>query len=43
MAEHMIDQRLLGPGMDSVLARKVHEGGPLASFLSGEAEARGEC
>jgi len=33
--EHMISEKLHGDGMDGVLARKVHEAGPLASFLSG--------
>jgi hypothetical protein len=29
-----MDQKMLGPTMDGVLARKVHEKGPFASFLS---------
>ena len=33
--EHLIDEKLHGDSMDGVLARKVHETGPLASFLSG--------
>ncbi|KAG1654780.1 hypothetical protein FOA52_008965, partial [Chlamydomonas sp. UWO 241] len=34
-AERMIDDRLQGSSMDYVLSRKVHESGPLATFLSG--------
>ena len=33
--EHMIDIKMHGEGMDGVLARKVHETGPFASFLAG--------
>ena len=33
--EHMIDLKMHGEGMDGVLARKLHESGPFASFLAG--------
>ncbi|GAX83361.1 hypothetical protein CEUSTIGMA_g10786.t1 [Chlamydomonas eustigma] len=33
-AENLMDQKMHGPSMDGVLARKVHEKGPFASFLS---------